>query len=53
MKKVLGYTFSDRTDTQLTLSVLNIAVRHGQPGHSLIFHSDRASSILLPLFGTG
>ena len=40
-KKVVGYAFSNRIDTQLTLSALDMAVRRERPGPGLIFHSDR------------
>ena len=40
-KKVVGYAFSSRIDTQLTLSALDMAVRRERPGPGLIFHSDR------------
>ena len=40
-KKVVGYAFSSRIDTQLTLSALDMAVRREQPSPGLIFHSDR------------
>lgn len=40
-KKVVGYAFSDRIDTQLTLDALHMAVRRQKPVKGLIFHSDR------------
>jgi transposase InsO family protein len=40
-KKVVGYAFGDRIDTQLTLDALNMAVRRQKPQPGLIFHSDR------------
>lgn len=40
-KKIVGYAFSDRINTQLTLDALNMAVRREKPGEGLIFHSDR------------
>lgn len=40
-KKVVGYAFSSRIDTQLTLAALDMAVRREQPKPGLIFHSDR------------
>ena len=40
-KKIVGYAFSNRIDTQLTLAALNMAVRRERPGPGLIFHSDR------------
>ena len=40
-KKVVGYAFSSRIDTALTLEALCMAVRRQRPGEGLIFHSDR------------
>ena len=40
-KKVVGYAFSQRIDTRLTLAALNMAVRRQKPLHGCIFHSDR------------
>lgn len=40
-KKVVGYSFSERIDTALTLEALKMAVRRQRPGPGLIFHSDR------------
>jgi len=40
-RKIVGYAFSDRIDTQLTLSALDMAVHREQPQSGLIFHSDR------------
>ena len=40
-KKVVGYAFSSRIDTQLTLSAFDMAVRRERPSPGLIFHSDR------------
>ena len=40
-KQVVGYAFSDRIDTNLTLAALDMAVRRCPPLHGLIFHSDR------------
>ena len=40
-KKIVGYAFSQRIDTQLTLDALNMAVRRERPAPGLIFHSDR------------
>lgn len=40
-KKVVGYAFSSRIDTQLTLAALDMAVRREKPDSGLIFHSDR------------
>ena len=41
LKKVVGYAFSDRIDTQLTLDAIEMAVRRQKPKPGLIFHSDR------------
>lgn len=40
-KKIVGYAFSDRINTQLALDALDMAVRRERPGKGLIFHSDR------------
>lgn len=40
-KQIVGYAFSDRIDTNLTLAALDMAVRRRQPKQGLIFHSDR------------
>ncbi len=40
-RKIVGYAFSDRIDTQLTLAALDMAYRRRRPGKGLIFHSDR------------
>lgn len=40
-KKVVGYAFSSRIDTQLTLAALDMAIRRENPDNGLIFHSDR------------
>ena len=40
-KKVVGYAFSCRIDTQLSLSASDMAVRRQRPSPGLIFHSDR------------
>ena len=40
-KKVVGYAFSNRIDTALTVSALEMAVRRERPAAGLIFHSDR------------
>ena len=40
-RKVVGYAFSSRIDTQLTLSAFDMAVRRERPSPGLIFHSDR------------
>ena len=41
LKKVVGYAFSDRIDTLLTLAALDMAVHRQKPKPGLIFHSDR------------
>lgn len=40
-RKIVGYAFSDRIDTQLTLAALEMAYRRRKPSAGLIFHSDR------------
>lgn len=40
-RKIVGYAFSDRIDTQLTLAALDMAYRRRRPAMGLIFHSDR------------
>ena len=40
-KKVVGYAFSHRIDTALTLAALRMAVRREHPAPGLLFHSDR------------
>ena len=40
-KQVVGYAFSCRIDTQLSLSASDMAVRRQRPSPGLIFHSDR------------
>ena len=40
-RKIVGYSFSSRIDTALTLEALDIAVRRSNPPMGLIFHSDR------------
>ena len=37
----IGYAFSERIDTNLTISALNMAISKRKPGNGLIFHSDR------------
>ena len=41
LKKVVGYAFSDRINTQLVLDALNMAVKRQRPKPNLIFHFDR------------
>lgn len=40
-RKIVGYAFSDRIDTHLTLAALDMAYRRRKPPNGLIFHSDR------------
>ena len=40
-RKIVGYAFSDRIDTHLTLAALEMAYRRRKPSADLIFHSDR------------
>ena len=40
-RKIVGYAFSDRIDTHLTLAALEMAYRRRKPSAGLIFHSDR------------
>lgn len=40
-RKIVGYAFSNRIDTQLTLAALDMAYRRRKPPKGLIFHSDR------------
>lgn len=42
-KKVVGYAFSCRIDTHLTLAALDMAIHRERPQKGLIFHSDRGS----------
>jgi transposase InsO family protein len=41
LKKIVGYAFSKRIDTQLTIAALDMAVQRQKPKPGLIFHSDR------------
>ena len=41
LKKVVGYAFSNRIDTNLTVAALEMAVNRQKPDNNLIFHSDR------------
>ncbi len=43
LKKVVGYAFSARIDTSLTLAVLEMSVKRQRPKAGLIFHSDRGA----------
>ena len=40
-RKIVGYAFSDRIDTRLTLAALDMAYRRRRPAKDLIFHSDQ------------
>lgn len=40
-RKIVGYAFSNRIDTQLTLAALDMAYRRRKLPKGLIFHSDR------------
>lgn len=40
-KKVVGYAYGDRINTELALAALDMAVRRQKPEPGLIFHSDR------------
>ena len=40
-KQIVGYAFSDRIDTRLTLDALDMAINRRHPSDGLIFHSDR------------
>jgi len=40
-RKIVGYAFSDRIDTHLTLDALEMAYHRRRPPKGLIFHSDR------------
>ena len=40
-RKIVGYAFSGRIDTRLTLAALDMAYRRRKPARGLIFHSDR------------
>lgn len=41
LKKIVGYAFSSRIDTNLTVTALKMAVNRQRPQNDLIFHSDR------------
>lgn len=41
LKKIVGYAFSSRIDTNLTVSALKMAVNRQRPQNGLVFHSDR------------
>ena len=43
LKKIVGYAFSSRIDTNLTVSTLEIAVNRQKAQNNLIFHSDRGA----------
>jgi len=40
-KKVVGYAFSGRIDTALTVTALDMAVRRERPASGLLFHRNR------------
>ena len=40
-RKIVGYAFSDKIDTRLTLAALDMAYRRRKPAQGLIFYSDR------------
>lgn len=40
-RKVVGYAFSSRIDTNLTVNALEMAIRRQKPVENLVFHSDR------------
>ena len=42
LKKIVGYSFSSRIDTNLTVTALKMAVNRQKPQDNLIFHSDRS-----------
>ena len=42
-KKVVGYAFSKRIDSNLVCEALKMAINRQNPPHNLIFHSDRGS----------
>ena len=42
-KQIVGYSFSEKIDTQLTIKALDMAVRKCRPRGNLTFHSDRGS----------
>jgi transposase InsO family protein len=46
LKKVVGYSYSDRINTQLVLDALKMAVYRQRPKPGLIFHSDRSVCLL-------
>ena len=41
LKKMVGYAFSSRIDTNLKIAALKMAVNRQKPQNDLIFHSDR------------
>lgn len=49
-KKVVGYAFSDRINSELVCRVLNMAVLRRKPKSDLIFHSDRGSQYASNMF---
>ena len=51
-RKIVGYSFSERIDTELTLSALEMAIRRECPSKGLIFHSDRGVQYAAPGIAT-
>jgi len=49
-KQVVGYSMSDKIDTQLTLAALDMAVKRCRPSGNLTFHSDRGSQYAAALY---
>ncbi len=49
-KKVVGYAFSDRINSELVCRALNMAVSRRKPKFNLIFHSDRGSQYASNMF---
>lgn len=41
LKKIVGYAFSSRIDSDLTVAALDMAINREKPQNNLIFHSDR------------
>ena len=41
LKKIVGYAFSSRIDSDLTVAALEMAINREKPQNNLIFHSDR------------
>lgn len=49
-RKIVGYAFSNRIDTALTLEALDMAVRRCKSPKGLIFHSDRGVQYAVAAF---